>query len=240
MRVAVYCLVNAMPMKPWVLLLALCPFAALAQTPQQPSCNLSDFFTSQFDYTVGSVVEPGQVVLLGERAGCLDEERAGCRTGEKVAPASSLVIGDRWNEYYCVQVLPPGKEVVGWAPAGRVMKTGHMAETDFTSWLGYWDGRGGRGGRTLEIRYEGRTLLLSMLPPGGEGAGTLIGSAEPMGDELFLGEAPCEARASLQGSQLVVTDNGQCATPADSLRGVYGSRTVAERLERLMKRLEDR
>ena len=120
------------------------------------------------------------------------------------------------------------------------MKTGHMAETDFTSWLGYWDGRGGRGGRTLEIRYEGRTLLLSMLPPGGEGAGRLIGSAEPMGDELFLGEAPCEARASLQGSQLVVTDNGQCATPADSLRGVYGSRTVAERLERLMKRLEDR
>lgn len=226
-----------MPTKVLVALLALSPFTVLASTPQQPSCNLSDFFTSQFDYTVGRVVEPGQVVLLGEAAGCLDEERADCPTGEEVAPGSSLVIGNRWSEYYCVQVLPPGKEVVGWAPAGRVMKTGHMAETDFTSWLGYWDGR---GGRVLEIRSEGGTLLLSMLPPGGEGAGRRIGSAEPMGDELFLGEAPCEARASLQGSKLVVTDNGQCATPADRLRGVYDSRAAAERLERLMKRLEDR
>jgi len=237
MRVALHLWINGMTMKKSVLVLALCPFAALAAEPRQPACNAADFFQTQPDLTVGRVVDAGNVALVGERPGCLDTPQDGCRSGDDVEPGSSLVIGSRWNDYYCVQVLPPGKDVVGWAPAERVMKTGHMAETDFTSWLGYWDGR---GGRVLEIRSEGRTLQLSMLPPGGKGAGRLIGSAEPMGDELFLGEAPCEARASLQGSSLVVTDNGQCATPADSLRGVYGSRAVEERLERLMKRLEDR
>lgn len=59
-----------------------------------------------------------------------------------------------------------------------------------------------------------------MLPSGGKGEGTLIGSAEPMGDELFLGEEPCTMRASLQGAELVVSDNGQCAIDGASPGGV--------------------
>jgi len=121
------------------------------------------------------------VALVGERAGCLDTPQDSCHSGDEVEPGSGLVIGSRWNDYYyCMQVLPPGKEVVGRAPAERVMKTGHMADTDFSSWLGQWDGS---AGRVLESQAKGDTLHGRMLPSGGKGEGTLIGSAEPMGDE---------------------------------------------------------
>lgn len=117
------------------------------------------------------------------------------------------------------------------------MKTGHMADTDFSSWLGSWDGS---AGRVLEIQAEGDTLHLRMLPAGGTGEGTLLGSAEPMGDELFLGEEPCAVRASLQGSELVVTDNRQCAIGAVNPGGVYSSRAAAQRMERLFEGAGDR
>ena len=224
-------------MKKCLLALALCPLTALAAEPQQPACNADDFFLAQPELTVGRVVNPGQVELLGEHPGCLDNPQENCRSGDEIEPGSSLVIGSRWNDYYCVQVLPPGKEVVGWAPAERVMKTGHMADTDFSSWLGRWDGS---AGRALDVQAEGDTLHLRILPQGGEGTGTLIGSAEPVGDELFLGEEPCAVRASLQGSKLVVTDNGQCGTPAGSLGGVYSIQAAAEGQERLLERLEGR
>jgi len=95
------------------------------------------------------------VALVGERAGCLDTPQDSCHSGDEVEPGSGLVIGSRWNDYYyCMQVLPPGKEVVGRAPAERVMKTGHMADTDFSSWLGQWDGS---AGRVLEIQTKGDT-----------------------------------------------------------------------------------
>ena len=180
-----------MTIKKGVLVLALCPFAALAAEPQQPACNAADFFQTQPDLTVGRVVDAGNVALMGERPGCLDTPQDGCRSGDEIEPGSSLVIGSRWNDYYCVQVLPPGKAVVGWAPEQRVMKTGHMADTDFSSWLGQWDGS---AGRVLEIQAKGDTLHVRMLPSSGKGEGTLIGSAEPMGDELFLGEEPCAVR----------------------------------------------
>jgi len=58
-----------------------------------------------------------------------------------------------------------------------------------------------------------------------------------MGDELFLGEEPCAVRASLQGSKLVVTDNGSCAIGGASPGGVYSSRAAAQRMERLFEGL---
>lgn len=237
MRVALHLWIDGMTMKKGLLVLALCPFAALAAEPQQPACNAADFFQTQPDLTVGRVVDEGNVALVGERPGCLDNPQDSCHSGDEVEPGSSLVIGSRWNDYYCVQVLPPGKEVVGWAPEQRVMKTGHMADTDFSSWLGQWDGS---AGRVLEIQAEGDTLHLRILPSGGKGEGTLIGSAEPMGDELFLGEKPCSVRASLQGSELVLTDNGQCAIGGASPGGVYSSRAAAQRMERLFEGLGDR
>jgi len=148
----------------------------LVAEPQQPACNAADFFQTQPDLTVGRVVDAGNVALMAERPGCLDTPQDGCSSGDEVEPGSGLVIGSRWNDYHCVQVLPPGKAVVGWAPAERVMKTGHMADTDFSSWLGQWDGS---AGRVLKIQAEGDTLHLRdrrrqpgrcVLEPGGGAA----------------------------------------------------------------------
>lgn len=102
MRVALHLWINGMTMKKGLLVLALCPFAALAAEPQQPACNAADFFQTQPDLTVGRVVDAGNVALVGERAGCLDMPQDGCRSGDEVEPGSSLVIGSRWNDYYCV------------------------------------------------------------------------------------------------------------------------------------------
>ena len=55
-----------MTMKKSVLVLALCPFAALAAEPRQPTCNAADFFQTQPDLTVGRVVDAGNVALVGE------------------------------------------------------------------------------------------------------------------------------------------------------------------------------
>jgi len=58
-----------------------------------------------------------------------------------------------------------------------------------------------------------------------------------MSEALFRGEEPCAVRASLQGSKLVVTGNGQCAVGGASPGGVYSSRAAAQRMERLFEGL---
>lgn len=223
-------------MKSVALLFALLPLTASADTPQQPACNTADFFSTQFEYTQGRVVEPGQVLLLGEEIGCLDEEHAGCRSGDAVEPGSGLIIGDRWNGHYCVQVLPPGEQVVGWAPAQRVMKTANYAENSPTDWVAHWEGG---TGRALDIVARGAAFELSMPGGGTNAAPTVIGSAVPdeISGNLHLSQGACETRVSLQGTTyLVVSDNGQCGAVMGGLRGVYENRARVERLMRLLER----
>lgn len=224
-----------MPNTSLLLLLALSPLTALADTPQQPPCNRDDFFSTQFDYTVGRVVDTGQVLLLGEGPGCLNEERAGCASGDEIEPGTSLAIGNRWNEHYCVQSLEPGNEVAGWAPAPRVMKTGQSAENEFSDWIAHWEGS---GGRAIDIVLKGGMLELSVPGAAGAAASTRIGSATPeeISGELLLEQGDCQTRVSLQGMHLVVADNGHCQAPAAALRGVYRNRAPMERLMQLMER----
>ncbi|HCT27717.1 MAG TPA: hypothetical protein DIW85_16100 [Stenotrophomonas sp.] len=220
-------------MKLPILLLSLSPLVAWADTPQPPACNAESFFSSQFDYAVGRVVDAGQVLLLGEAQGCLDEERDGCRSGEEMEPGTGLVIGDSWNSYYCVKARSPSKEVVGWAPESRVMKTSNYVATSPTDWVAHWERS---DGNAIDIAAKGDAFELSTRE-GGEGtAPRLLGRAAPEEGEdvLYLRQGRCTTRVLLRGTDLVVADNGQCGERERRLRGEYHNRAP---LDRLMQRL---
>lgn len=223
-----------MPTHSLFLLLALSPLAAGAAEPQPPPCNPGDFFTTQFNYTVGRVVDAGPVLLLGEAPGCLDGERAGCHSGDELEPGTSLVIGEQWHDHYCVQALQPGRQVVGWAPQQRVMKTSRYDQSSFSDWAAHWEGS---EGRAIDIVTDGGRLQLSVPGAAGKGAPTIIGTATPRqnGTELYLSQGACRTRMSLQSTFLVVSDNGKCPAASAALRGVYRNNAP---MERLMRRLE--